>query len=320
MEINPYGRDPLCVTQYSPATRKAARAYYFLGGAPAGVLRAARRGGAGADAALLRGYYGPHWRGVLGLDGGDIEKTYSEIAVYGEDTIMDLRLKVCAASGVALYRQHLFYYMAGEGPIVPYRVTVDGAPVAIDWRTLSARAHAIAGVPVDPLLEERRVALRVEALDTLTRLSPAPGLRVDRAGFIDLYDVVAPLAGDARRPPDGLAAALRDRYQLDLLYYGGVLRYWPQLSRAACGAALASPDRVGAEFPDLDPPPDALVFAYVPAAAPAIAELVRAMPLGLVAPAPAEAEAGAKAKAPATEGSGEGAAAEESPAPARLRE
>ena len=257
MEINPYGREPLCVMQYDPATRRAVHAYYFLGGAPAAVLRAARRGGGDAT---LRGYYGPRWRALLGMEKGGVASTYSEIAVYAEDTIMDLRLKVSLASGVALYRQHLFYDIGG-GTAVPYRVTVDGAPVAVDWRSLSAAAGArqsVAGVAVDPLLEERRDALCVEALDTLVRLSPAPGLRVDRAGFIDLYDVVAPLAGDGRRPPDGLATALRDRYQLDLLYYGGLLRYWPQLSRAACALALTAPERVGAEYPDLDPEPASL--------------------------------------------------------------
>ena len=45
------------------------------------------------------------------------------------------------------------------------------------------------------------------------------------------------------------AAVLRDRYQFDLLYFGGLLRYWPQLSPDACSVALAEPARLAAIAP-----------------------------------------------------------------------
>lgn len=194
---------------------------------------------------------------------------YTDQAVYPEDTVYDLRQKLALASGVPLYRQHLFYYANGEGPSWPYQVTLDGAPVALDWRALAGAAPArapgaqdeeasgeasahIAGVAVDRRLEERREGLRVAALDTFTLLGPAPGVRVTRAYYVDLYAVLPPL-GAPGRPLDNLAAALRDRYQFDLLYYGGLLRYWPQLSPDACSLALAEPARVGAVYPALDP-------------------------------------------------------------------
>ena len=101
------------------------------------------------------------------------------------------------------YRQHLFYYVNEEGPVLPYRLAVDGAPVAVDWRGLAAgqalgsrrrrgarrapgtreapaeawpqrEGAVVAGLAVDPHLEERREGLRVEALDTFTLLGPSP--------------------------------------------------------------------------------------------------------------------------------------------------
>ena len=196
---------------------------------------------------------------------------YSDLAVYPEDTVFDLRLKLRLASGVPPYRQHLFLYANEEGPVLPYQVTVDGAPIAVDWRALARQAAPagereaapagapalVAGLAVEPRLEERREGLRVTALDTHTLLAPVPGIRITRAYFVDLYAVVPPL-GAAERPRDNLAAVLRDRYQFDLLYYGGLLKYWPQLSPDACNLALTEPGKVGAVYPALDPSPGAL--------------------------------------------------------------
>jgi hypothetical protein len=182
---------------------------------------------------------------------------YTDLAVYAEDTIYDLRLKLCVASGVSLYRQHFFYYINAEGPIVPYRFTLDGAPVLADWRALATAdpiqsTTVIAGVTVDPQYEERRGGIQVEALDTFTLLSPVAGVQVTQAYFVDLFAVLPPMGSPERRN-DSLATVLRDRYQFDLLYYGGLLRYWPQLSPDACSVALSNPAQFAISYPMLAP-------------------------------------------------------------------
>jgi hypothetical protein len=202
---------------------------------------------------------------------------FSNMAVYPEDTIYDLRLKLQLVSNAAMYRAHLFYYVNEEGPSLPYQITVDGVPVLSDWHALarytlsdggpglpsrhstdaSEATTSIAGIRVDPRLEERREGLRVIALDTFTTLAPAPNVRVTRAYFVDLYAVLPPLTA-SERPNDNLANVLRDRYQFDLLYYGALLKYWPQLSPDACNMALAEPARISETYPALDTDPDLL--------------------------------------------------------------
>jgi len=191
---------------------------------------------------------------------------YTDIAVYPEDTIYDLRLKLHLASGVPLYRQHLFFYVNEEGPTVPYRITVDSAPIVVDWRALT-RGKAlgddtlVAGLTIDSRLEERREGIHIEALDTFTNLSTAPNIRVTRAYFVDLFTVIPPL-GAPERPQDNLSSVLRDRYQFDLLYYGALLRFWPQLSPDACTLALSDPTKIAAAYPTLEPSTRALKFRF----------------------------------------------------------
>jgi hypothetical protein len=174
---------------------------------------------------------------------------YSDVAVYAEDSIYDLRLKLAAVSGAPPYRAHLFYYVNEEGPLLPYAVTVDGAPLAVDWRALGrlgATGATLAGLAVDERLLERREGIKVAAFDTFTALAPTPGVRVTRAYYVDLFAAVS-------RDGAGFAALLRDRYQFDLLYYGALLKYFPLLSPDACLRALSDPASLPEAYPALDP-------------------------------------------------------------------
>ena len=269
-----------------------------------------------SDAKILENYYGSKW--LVGLAGpGRVEEmttssesrseksesrseksetrpgparatrakaiVFTDIAVYPEDTVYDLRLKLCAVSGVPIWRAHLFYYVglgetssnSEEGPLLPYKITLDGIPVPVDWRQIRAPFDAresVAGLAIDKSLEERRDSIRVEAFDTYTPLIPlaATGIslaRIVRAYYVDIASVL-PInqLSDGRTQFSStivdraqLSAAIRDRYQFDLLYYGALLKYWPLLSPDACIKALSTDKNALAEtYPDLAPDPEKL--------------------------------------------------------------
>ena len=195
---------------------------------------------------------------------------YCDIAILPEDTIYDLRQKLYVASGVAFYRQHLFLYVNEEGPIVPYQITIDSAPVTIDWRDLAKQNNftinnsnelIIAGISIESRLEERHENLRVAALDTFTLLSPVSSIRVTNAYFVDLYSIILPLSF-SDRPNDNLSSILNDKYQFNLLYYGGIMKYWPHLSPDACKMALTDPSKFIDTYPGLSPDVNALKVRY----------------------------------------------------------
>lgn len=203
-------------------------------------------------------------RGPLYADADwDPRTVYVGAAAYPEDTFADLKGKIYAATGVPPYRQHLFY-PAGEDidgdegwerpTRTTYRLTVEGALVLADVRRLSqdlcaprGSGDAVAGVPVDRRLEERKEDVRIDALDTFRTLEETPGVFVRRV-------FVADLASLLRARGAGMHKALSDRYQFDLLYYGLILKYWPALSPEAFRMAVADPAAIAGTFPLLDPP------------------------------------------------------------------
>ena len=203
--------------------------------------------------------------------------TFSELGTYPEDTVWDVREKIVAATGVPLFRLAILAAGTDAVPAPTSLATLDGAPVPLDFRrarTGGAGGGAgvgiagVAGVAVSVELEARRGALLVDERETTTQLCPAgvasggapvAAPRVAYVFFVDLHRAMPPGA-------PGLAAALGDRHASDLLYCGAVLPHWPVLASAAAAAlALGAAARMAAEFPALDPSPNALRARWVAA-------------------------------------------------------
>lgn len=183
--------------------------------------------------------------------------TYVAQTINPEDTVFDLRLKLSTVARVPLYRQHFFYYVNETGPVLPYRITLDGAPVAVNWRDIGVhKTVTVAGIDVDQVLEEKKEGLHVEALDTFT-LVASSGVQITSAYWVDLYSVLPPLVSP-ERPNDGLAEALRDQYSFDLLWYGALIKWWPMMDPDSCVLALTNPKGLAKSYPRLDPPVDQL--------------------------------------------------------------
>lgn len=201
------------------------------------------------------------------------QTVYTELGAFPEDTFADLKQKIYAATQIPPYRQHLFYgHTQEEDELAPesgtggrpvrttYRITVEGALVPVDVRRLArelrslaetggapGQQNVVAGVPVDARLEEQKEDVRVDALDSFRTLEEGPGALVRRVFVADLATLVAPRAA-------AVAGALGDRYQFDLLYYGAILKFWPELSADAFRLAVTRPAEIPAAYPLLEPP------------------------------------------------------------------
>jgi hypothetical protein len=168
---------------------------------------------------------------------------YLPISVFPEDTIYDLRLKIYLATGIDFYRQHMFYYVNGEGPAIPYQFNIDNIPVYINYKDLYNKSNTLCGIHVDSHIEKRRDGIQITALDTFIPLQITNGVRITATYIVDLYNVFIPL-DYSQRPIDNLLQITKDAYQFDILYYGIIIKYWPQLSKEITNIALSTPNNM----------------------------------------------------------------------------
>ena len=199
---------------------------------------------------------------------------YSDSAVFPDDTISDLRAKISLATGVPTYRMHLFWPRCGIGREQrasvegAYRLYVAGVQRAVDVRAFgSDEGLHIDGLSVDQSLSaaSSRGEVFVEALDEFRLVGggeggAGPSAMLTRVFVADLEEMRrgAPGAQDTARARK-IAAAMRDPMKAEYVYNGLVLKYWPQLSQAACAQyfAGAAPSDLAAQFPALAGPADA---------------------------------------------------------------
>lgn len=146
-------------------------------------------------------------------------ETISNICVTDFDNFMDIRYKCQLITGIDVGRQHIFYYYNDEGPNVPYKITVAGTPIQIDFSYI---AKFNPSMEFDMELAKNKDAITVNCFDHVMTIREN-AMRINYIFVVDILDVI-----NADMP--GVTDMLRDDYQMDLLYYGYIIKYWPQLS------------------------------------------------------------------------------------------
>lgn len=183
------------------------------------------------------------------LDKKQSSPLYTSMSLFDEDSLFEVRNKLYIAASVPPYRQHLFFYVDDEGPIETYSLTVDGFKEKTDWKeiknasTLSGQI-LISGITVDSELEKNKNKIFIKSIEDLYSIKVNALRRINKLYFVDLYSVI---------PPGSLRSELLDSYKCDLLYYGYVIKFWPQLNLEAFIYAITSPEDMTDKFPNLCP-------------------------------------------------------------------
>jgi len=219
-------RPPFQVSFVDPSDGAVLSGCVFVGPVPAKLRDAIEAQGAGLPKAYrLRGAAdstggGDHDLGGLFGAKTKAKTTASEFLVYEEDSVQDLNRKLFAATGIEPWRQCLFGFRATGGPEYVTRTVLDGAPMPADWRELAdPAAPRVASTPIGSTM----YADRKDGFETALTDGTIGERGWVRACCVDLLLVL-------RDGPE-LRAAAADRYQLDLLWYGLVARYWPDATR-----------------------------------------------------------------------------------------
>jgi len=268
MSANPFVVNPIKLHIYDPITSLPRKTFVFLGDLPKHIYTAITK----RDDKSLREFYGADFRTKLAFErrgGSDVDLSDIEallagakkpaaapaqssliftpgveyirdVFLYPEDKMSEIKDKIFAITNIPTYRQHLFY-PSGDMYKTVYKLWARGVyDTQIDK---ISSPDAIFGLPIDKNLYDMRDDIKVEADDMFMIL--ATTLTTEYTIYVvDLAQFIAPVRNQ-------ILGILGDKYTVELLYYGFIVKFWPQLTRECFTDYITDEGDMINKYPDL---------------------------------------------------------------------
>lgn len=291
MTHNVFLRDPIKLTFWSFDKTWSSSSVIVLGDQPPEVKSAIKTG----KKQVLKNFFGSKFANKLGMStkGGNaldisdlditaietvaepvrkakIEKYLYDMILFPEDKVTDLKLKISYFFGIPMFRQHIWYSYRGESVPLMYRFKQGTTGLPVDMAEIVTNAERkngeqILGVPVSMWLHKNKDTLKIEADDNFVLLDELyHKYGVTEYNIVDLESFINPIRTELSK--------LDDKYQISVLYYSFVLKYFPQMNYAAWEEYIENKD-LSASYPYLDPPKEDL--SYIPLQQSLAAEMYR---------------------------------------------
>jgi hypothetical protein len=281
--VNHYLRDPVKIVIFDPIRDVQQHTFVYIGDVPRAIADACRTG----NSSVLKSFYGSDYKAKLGMkpaiieggdkdsdEYGDIEEllnttavvkkeeisqillnpgtTYiTDVHVFPEDNFAELKDKIYLSTDIPPYRQHLFYISKGLLNTT-YQVHAEGK-YKTDIRIINYYTDNVFGIPIDKELYDMRDIIRVLALDTFSVLDTS--LETNTVFCVDLNTITKTLKTQ-------LTEITADTYQMDLIYYGFIIKFWPQLTKECFYDYIASESLLTHKYPDLAKNKSAIEYIY----------------------------------------------------------
>jgi len=159
----------------------------------------------------------------------------SEVRVYPFDRLYDLAQKISIITGIPYYRLHMDYIDPNGGVKGTYKLFA-GGPYDTSITTYKPDGNNITlsnGIFVDKYVYDIKTDTKVYVTDTF---SVAQGIKYILVS--DLNEILSLIQLD-------------DQYKIDLVYYGIVLKYWPQITTEVFKDYIQNESRLGIKYPEL---------------------------------------------------------------------
>ena len=185
----------------------------------------------------------------ISTSGPKSKLVYSNIAIYPEDTLEDIKNKIMVATKIQYCKQHIFYYHDGH-ITTTYDMAVEESPIRPNIvmtsefiKHPSEDIDYIAGIPVDKQIEENKFDLTIEPRDMFRNMHNH-GDRIQNLYVVNIDTILNFIEKDIKK-------IIRDKYQLDLFYYGFIVKFWPTLSIDAFKTLILHPEQMDVQYPML---------------------------------------------------------------------
>lgn len=281
--INHYRKNPLHVFILNSKTLNYDKVYVIINSPPPNVMKAIKGQRKNPDGFknILSDYFGPSWKKLLNpsitggankllssftevpkgyeiVESSDDSVIYVDYSIYPEDSIITLKEKISLITGISSYRQHItindnttYKFILKDDLIIPSFQPEE-------------KSEKLYGIYIDKNYEIFRGTIKIISFEHETLGSflseNVPGTverfrtpiqKIEIADFNNTFSEVISKPG-----------VIDDPYQLDLLYYGASIKFWPQLSKDAFKTAITNQSIMTNLFPLLSPSPDILLKRF----------------------------------------------------------
>ena len=149
-----------------------------------------------------------------------------DLHVYPHDKVWDLKEKIYAVAGILPIYQHLWIEHLDIQHQCSYKIFNAGRRIPLSIYNLQqtdTNLQKIGNIPIDMQFYDDKFLIKVEAFDTFEILAT-----LDRRYNSTEYNLVSIKSFINESSRNSFTAMLKnDRYQIDMIYYGFVLLYFP---------------------------------------------------------------------------------------------
>jgi hypothetical protein len=184
------------------------------------------------------------------------------ISIYPEDKIIEFKKKIYAVSNIPIFRQHIWYIYQGRTFPVNYSVFHNDSLLYINIQDMlntynnDKLSQTIENIPVSTKYYQRKNGIKVITNDTFSILEDYYyKYGITEYNLLDLDEFVKPNRKE-------LINVIKDRYQMELIYYSFIILYWPMLSLSAFSEYIKSDVNITKFFPELHQPIDDIIKLF----------------------------------------------------------
>lgn len=183
---------------------------------------------------------------VLTYNGNKIEIAKTKLTY--EDSMMVVKEKIYLETLIPPFRQHLFWIIDDE-IFTTYEINLmeSGNDVNIDIRTLKENEKIEGNLYSDKSLYKLKNEIKIIPRDTFILLSQLHS----STGSIQLYVVDLQLFIQPNKKM--LVNIINDKYKIDYIYYGFILKYYPLLPRELFRNYIINENEIPVKYPKLSP-------------------------------------------------------------------
>jgi hypothetical protein len=175
-------------------------------------------------------------------------------SIYPIDKIIEMKYKLFYFLNIPIFRQHLWIKTGKTATqVMKYEVSIAKQSYRpnienflSNWKTATDDANnRIEGIPVNKFFYDNKDFILINALESMTLLENVYyKYGTNTYYLIDMYEIL---------PLSLLKTISSDKTQLELIYYGFIIYYFPMITRSVLNDLIRSSDQLSQMYPDLMP-------------------------------------------------------------------